>query len=61
MVRELPSLGGEVGVFPPRARTQEARSMGERLWTLELGKLELQPRHFPVVQSVICSPSFKFS
>ena len=59
--RERPSLGGEIGAFPPRAGTQEARGVGARLWTSELAQLRLQPWRFPAEQPIVCSPSFMFS
>lgn len=59
--RERPSLGGEIGAFPPRAGTQEARGVGARLWTSELDQLRLQPWRFPAEQPIVCSPSFMFS
>lgn len=61
VVREHPSLGGEIGAFPPRAGTQEVRGVGARLWTSELDQLRLQPWRFPAEQPVDYSPGFVFS
>lgn len=61
VVKEHPSLGGEIGAFPPRAGTQEVRGVGAGLWTSELDQLRLQPWHCPAEQPVVCLPSFMFS
>lgn len=61
VVRDHPSLGGEIGAFSPRAGTQEVRGVRAGLWTSEQDQLRLQPWHCPAEQPVVCLPSFMFS